>query len=352
MESGTKSKLTEVERGRLAEAAFGIGTVVLRTRELTGGFFNAAYELALADGREAILKIAPPYTAEMLSYERNIMRAEVEALRFIKAAGVAPVPEVYAYDDSRTVIPYEYFFMEKVKGRPYNEAREEMTIGERMEIERELGRYNRQINEVRGERFGLFLNTPAKAPGTWRETFSGLIGNVLNDARRLGASLPIDRKTLDQGIAKLLPVLDEVTEPRLVHWDLWNGNIFVDNGKITALIDWERALWGDPLMEYYFRPFENSEAFGSGYGVVFDSPGAQARKELYDLYFNLISVIEYYSRKYDNSEHLNWANTNLLEGWERVALFASCRPWLVGSLDRSPMEMLCKQTLSSFLYYG
>ncbi|BCG59052.1 phosphotransferase family protein [Paenibacillus sp. URB8-2] len=320
MHSETKSKLTEEERGRLAEAAFGIGTVVLRTRELTGGFFNTAYELVLAGGREAILKVAPPDTAEMLSFERNIMRAEVEALRFIKAAGVAPVPEVYAYDDSRTVIPYEYFFMEKVKGRPYNEVREEMTDGERAEIERELGRYNRQINEVRGERFGLYNHATAIAKGTWRETFAGLIGDVLDDAGRLDAPLPIDRAELEQGIDRLLPALDEVTEPKLVHWDLWDGNIFVADGKITSLIDWERALWGDPLMEHYFRSFIDSQGYRKGYDTsVFGTPGVQARKELYDLYFNLISVIEYYSRKYDNSGHLNWAHTNLLEGWERVA---------------------------------
>ncbi|MDT3425561.1 aminoglycoside phosphotransferase (APT) family kinase protein [Paenibacillus forsythiae] len=317
MESSTKSKLTEEERSRLAEAAFGKGTAVLRTAELTGGFFNAAYELVLEGGREAILKIAPSDKVEMLSYERNIMRTEVEALQFVNAAGVAPVPEVYAHDDSRSLIPYEYFFMEKVKGRPYNEVREELAADERAAIERELGRYNRQINEVRGGRFGLFLHPPGKAPGTWREAFSGLIGDVLDDASRLGVSLPIGRKMLEQGIARLLPALDEVTEPRLVHWDLWNGNIFVDNGHITSLIDWERALWGDPLMEYYFRPFESSEAFREGYGTVFDSPGAQARKELYDLYYNLIAVIEYDFRGYNSSEHWNGVNSNLLEGWDR-----------------------------------
>ncbi|NGM83228.1 aminoglycoside phosphotransferase family protein [Paenibacillus sp. 7124] len=319
MEVGTKSKLTEEEQGRLAQAAFGDGTVILSTRELTGGFFNTAYELALADGREAILKIAPSDTAEMLSYERNIMRAEVEALRLVKAAGIAPVPEVYAYDDSRTVTPYEYFFMEKVKGRPYNEVREEMTAGERAEIERELGRYNRRINEVRGERFGLFNQAPAKAKGTWRETFAGLIGDVLDDAVRLGASLPIDRIEVEQGIDTLLPALDEMTEPRLVHWDLWDGNIFVADGQITSLIDWERALWGDPLMEHYFRSFIDSEGFREGYDTsIFVTPGVQARKELYDLYFNLIAVIEYYSRKYDNSGYLDWATGQLLEGWQRV----------------------------------
>ena len=67
-----------------------------------------------------------------------------------------------------------------------------------------------------------------------------------------------------------LDVLDEVSEPALVHWDLWAGNVFVKDGKITGITDFERALWGDPLMEHYFRMItepKRPEAFLRGYGL-------------------------------------------------------------------------------------
>jgi aminoglycoside phosphotransferase (APT) family kinase protein len=38
----------------------------------------------------------------------------------------------------------------------------------------------------------------------------------------------------------------EVTEPKLVHLDYWGGNILCEQGKITGVVDWEEASYGDP----------------------------------------------------------------------------------------------------------
>ncbi|WP_239711587.1 aminoglycoside phosphotransferase family protein [Paenibacillus sp. 19GGS1-52] len=317
MESLTKSKITVEQQDHMVSTAFGSQVTIVQRMELTGGYFNAAYDLQLSNGRGVILKIAPAAEIEILSYEHNIMLAEVEALKLIKAKGIVPVPQVIGYDTSRTIIPCDYFFMEKIIGQPYNEIKDELTVEERAAIESELGRYNRIINEIRGERFGLFSVAPQAAASSWRDTFMYMFTSLLEDARRLGAEMPITVETIEASVATISHVLDEVTEPRLIHWDLWDGNVFVRDGRIVALIDWERALWGDPLMEYYFRYIENSEHFCRGYGRNFDSPNESARKNLYDLYIDLIYFIECYSRKYDSVGHLQWAHDNLLEGWER-----------------------------------
>jgi hypothetical protein len=49
-------------------------------KELTEGLFNVAYEVLLPE-KAVILKIAPPQDVKVMSYEHNIMKAEVEALR-------------------------------------------------------------------------------------------------------------------------------------------------------------------------------------------------------------------------------------------------------------------------------
>lgn len=290
---------------------------ILHHKELTGGYFNAAYSLLLSDGREAVLKVAPLDTAEILTCEHNNMAAEVAVMRLIKARGTVPVPRIYTYDNSRTLIPSEYFVMDKISGDPYNEVKERLSPQTRSRIESELGRYNRFINEIRGSHFGLFPAPRSASGDSWRDTFSGLVNGLLEDARRLGAELPVPAELISAEIAKLLPALDAVTEPRLVHRALWNGNVFVRSGRIVGLIDWERALWGDPLMEYYFRYSEDATHFFRGYGGSLDSPNMAARIKLYDLYTDLIYFIEGYSRKYDSSSHLEWARSNLLEGWNR-----------------------------------
>ena len=64
------------------------------------------------------------------------------------------------------------------------------------------------------------------------------------------------------------PALDEITEPRLVYWDLWDGNVMVDTTthELTGMLDLERALWGDPLMESQFSPHVDSPALLAAYG--------------------------------------------------------------------------------------
>jgi aminoglycoside phosphotransferase (APT) family kinase protein len=316
MESFTKVKLDDRQLGMLVLSAFAADLTIVSSTELTGGFFNTAYDLLLSDGRSVILKVAPSEETQTLSYEKDIMRAEVEAMRLVAAGGKVPVPAVYSFDESRSLIPCPYFFMEKVEGQPYSEVKESYSAGQRAGVEAELGRYQRLINEITGPGFGLFGQDTVGAPASWRDTFTAIISNLLTDARNLDAVLPAPEEEIRQELEHYLPALDEVTEPRLIHWDLWNGNLFVKDGVIVSIIDWERALWGDVLMEYYFRHFENSQAFIQAYGQTFDSPNELLRKKLYDFYLDLILVIECYSRQYKDDNHVRWGAENLAESWK------------------------------------
>jgi 5-methylthioribose kinase len=116
MESVIKAKLNDEQLDLLVKSAFGAETVIIQQAELTAGWFNTGYDLELNDGRSVILKVAPSAEAETLSCEKDIMRTEVEALRLIRATGLVPVPEVFSYDLSLKLIPYSYFFMEKIAG--------------------------------------------------------------------------------------------------------------------------------------------------------------------------------------------------------------------------------------------
>lgn len=316
MDSFTKVKLNDGQLKLLVSAAFGENIAVTSGTELTGGYFNTAYDLKLSDGRSVILKIAPAAETEMLSYEKDIMRAEVEALELAGAIGGIPVPAVYSYDESLQLITSPYFFMEKIEGKPYSEVKNSLSPEDRYSIERQLGRYQRLINEIKGSGFGLFGQIHEETDRTWRETFTELMNRLLADAAWLGVALPASEAEIKRELERYYPALDEVTEPRLIHWDLWNGNVFVKDGKVVSIIDWERALWGDVLLEYYFRHFENSQAFYEGYGATFDSPNERLRKKLYDLYLDLILVIECYSRQYKDENHVRWTGDNLAESWK------------------------------------
>ena len=70
--------------------------------------------------------------------------------------------------------------------------------------------------------------------------------------------------------------------------DVWAENILVDeNNFVTGLIDWDRALWGDPEIEYAVLDYcgISEPAFWEGYGITRDlSLEARIRQVFYLLY--------------------------------------------------------------------
>ncbi|MCR2806016.1 phosphotransferase family protein [Paenibacillus soyae] len=314
MQNAAKSKLESHEIERIILHAF--GKRPQETKELTDGWANSAYSILMSDGTAAVLKVAPIHGTKMMRYERSMMRTEVEVLRLLDKGGAVPVPNVLAYDDACTLVPSEYFIMEQLHGVPYNKIKESLSTSEKDAIESELGAYNRLINENRGTRFGYYAQEDSWKT-TWAEAFQQMIMGVLADGKDAEIELPGGYSAIEAEIIRHADALSEVEQPSLVHWDLWEGNVFVDNGKISGLIDFERALWGDPLMEHFFSHFNRSGSFAEGYGRKVATIHERRRRALYDLYLDLILWIECTYRQYENKDHWNWARENMARGWER-----------------------------------
>lgn len=314
MDSGIKWKLTDSELSAITERAFGLTASAVK--ELTDGWANSAYDVTLEDGRSFIVKAAPLSNTKMMTYEQGLMNTEVEVLRLVRQDGFVPVPLVYVHDASESLVNCEYFIMEKLEGDPYAKVKNSLTEEQRARIEFQLGVYNRRINEIRGERFGIYAAS-GEAGRSWKDTFHRMLLSVLSDGESAGVQLPAEYETIRHEISLRLDSLEEITEPRLVHWDLWDGNVFVKDGTITGIIDFERTLWGDPLLEMYFSHFNNSKPFLEGYGIEELTPAQRSRRALYDLYLDLILYIECPYRLYTDNNHIQWARENAEQGWAR-----------------------------------
>ncbi|MDN4070100.1 aminoglycoside phosphotransferase family protein [Paenibacillus vini] len=317
MENMIKRQLTRDELAALIARAFGEQVEITEVHELKDGWFNSAYDLTLNDGSRAVLKVAPHAGAGMMRYERNVMKTEVEVLRLLRGTGNIPVPEVYYYEVEEG--GNECFLMEYLHGTPYNKIKEQLLPEERGQIEEELGRLSRYINEIQSDRFGYFALEEQQG-SDWLTVFSDMVSGLLADAKDKDIELPASEEQIKSAIALRKSSLEEVTVPRLVHWDLWDGNVFVDSGRITGIIDCERALWGDPLMEYYFRTLAGDHsAFLKGYGKEAFTNLEKERLELYDLYLALILHIECTYRQYSDENHRRWASEHLQQCWESIA---------------------------------
>jgi aminoglycoside phosphotransferase (APT) family kinase protein len=316
MESQTKNKKTRAELQAMVQRAFPGLTLAAAedaVTELKEGWFNVAYDLRLSDGRNVILKIAPPHSADVMTYEHGIMTTEVNAMRLVAAHPGIPVPHIYAFDTTLDLCDAPYFFMEKLKGVNYEHIRQTITPAEKAQIEREIGQIIHAVNTFEGSYFGYEGNPDLRA-STWPEAFLKICDVLLADGQRKHAELPVPYETVQSLMHAHAAALAEVSQPRLVHWDAWDSNFFVAEGHISGILDFERAIWGDPLMEAQFRAL----AFGGiteslrAYGKTTFIPAEDVRNHLYTLYLALVMKIECYYRNYDTDDVANFSAAMLV----------------------------------------
>jgi aminoglycoside phosphotransferase (APT) family kinase protein len=308
VDSKTKNPKSRAQVDALVRRAFaglGLASHASAVRELKDGWFNAAYEVTLADDRQVILKIAPRPGAEVMRYERDLMATEVATMRLVHANPAVPVPAVLYHDESATLCDSAWFFMEKVPGDNLDHVRASLTPVEVEGIDRHLGAILRELHAFRGEWFGYPGNAALRAPA-WRPAFLAIIESVLEDAARKSVRFDRPAHEIRAFVDAHAPSLDEVREPRLVHWDAWDSNVFVARGRVCGLIDFERALWADPLMEAPFRALSWTGVTDAmrGYGKTTFSDGEQQRCWLYTLHLGLVMQTECAYRVYPNDDIL------------------------------------------------
>ncbi|WP_165986028.1 phosphotransferase family protein [Streptomyces sp. YIM 98790] len=324
MESRTKRHLTADQLDALLREATGVGCRL--EAELTGGWYNAAYRVVLDDGRPAVVKIAPPSEVPVLRYERGIMATEAMVYRRAGAHGGIPGPDVLLEGPGFVV-------MSLLPGVPWDKAADGLAPETESALRRELGRVVARLHTMESPdgRFGYPAPEAGLSAPDWRTAFSLMVEALLDDAERwdsrLGAAPEEIRELVDAGGY----ALKEVTEPRLIHFDLWPGNIFIDpdEPRITGLIDHERAFWGDPVAELISLAFggdidEDSDVVAgyreAGGELKFDR-AYHHRMALYRMYLGLILVVECSPRGYQG-EHKEFTDRYLAEG------IAECRTFL------------------------
>lgn len=309
--------LNETQLKEIVTFVFGENTGDFVATELKDGFFNSAYAITLEQGKRYVLKLAPLHNSGFMRYERNMMQTEVEVLRLLREKTDVPVPQVYTYETACPVYDGSFFVMDFIEGDSYYKVKDALPEVERESIEHQLGVFTAQINRLRGQRFGYYALEEMQGD-SWSQVFLSMIDSLMIDASHKDVELPAPTDEITAACKRFISSLAEVKIPSLVHWDLWEGNIFVKDGQIVGIIDTERALWGDPLMEYYFRSFIDSPAHMKGYGREEFTKSESQRILMYDLYLALIMHIECTYRGYTNQGHINMAKGLLQHTWDSV----------------------------------
>ncbi len=321
MESVTKTKLSMEKIIRMVKKAFGNHAELKAAKELTDGLFNTAYSIHLKDGQSFVLKVSPTTNIQVMRYEKNIMETEVFALDRISLIREVPVPKVLFYDKSRDIIDGEYFFMEFINGIPLNKVRQMLSDEKHQAVSKELGKIAKKVSGIKGEYFGSIAEEN-KRFSKWSDAFLSMINDLMEDAQEAGVSLPYESHKVLSMIYACKDVLNDVKEPSLIHKDLWEGNVFInpETAEITGIIDFERAIFADELLEVVCGFLLENESFLNIYrGNVLLNESEKIRCTLYKVYLFLIMIIECTYRKFEGESHEAWARERLVEALEELS---------------------------------
>lgn len=314
-QSSLYRELTGEELDRICMAHLGPGEME-PPRLLEGGYFNTTYLLTQKEpARRLVLRAGPVNTHLLLPFEHRLMQSEQEVYRLFHEHGI-PTSHVVACDTSRRLLDRDYMLVDFIESVPLSDP--SIADGEREPLYEETGRYAARIHNIPGEGFGRVADVAAgNGCSSWLDWLLGELRELETACLEHKVLSPETLRRLRAVFEERSALFEGIKQPKLVHADLWEGNILVSRGgqgsRVAAIIDADRALFGDPDFDLSC-PWITHEAYFRGMGtgrLPVDGP----RREKMDAYQLLVAAIDCYVWliEYNNPEYHKTNQQKVLE---------------------------------------
>jgi len=260
-------------RAYLDTARPGLVRGPLEGRVVTGGKSNLTY--VVGDGTGEWVVRRPPL-GHVLATAHDMAR-EYRVMTALRDTAV-PVPRTHVLCEDHDVLGASFYVMEYVEGTPFRTRDEiaplgpEAVRGVAESLVATLGALHAVVPEEVGlAGFGRPAGFLERQVRRWRT--------------QLDASRSRDIPGIEELHARLAATLPEQSAPAIVHGDYRLDNALVTpDGRIRAVLDWEMATLGDPLVDlglmlvYQLQPVSGRAAPATA------APGFPAPEELVRMY--------------------------------------------------------------------
>ncbi len=203
----------------------------------------SAIEAESTDGQRTTL-VLRQYGPANVKSDPHAAETEYRLLQLLSAAG-QPVPRPYLADESGAILPGPFLLQELIEGAP-------------VEDPADLTDFTGQLATALA---GVHDCGLARAE-------VGFLADVRDHfARKLGTRPANPDSYLSE--TKVRAALEAawppapVNQPVVLHGDFWPGNVLWRDGRLAGIIDWEDALFGDPLADLAITRLEISWFFGT-----------------------------------------------------------------------------------------
>ena len=214
----------------------------LLIKQFPSGYSNLTYFLK-SSSKEFVLR-RPPFGAKSLQGGHDMFR-EYNVLKNLKSQ-FSKVPDVYLYCDNSEIIGAPFYLMERVEGyiiRPNLQQKHAPGKEVIQNISKSLVSSLVELHNVNIEQVNL--NELGKIKGYVKRQVEGWI-------KRYNHSKTDAIKNMDFIASWLNENKPIEVEGSIVHNDFKYDNLVLDkndHSKIIAILDWEMATIGDPLMD-------------------------------------------------------------------------------------------------------
>ena len=226
--------MTDAEAHRFIASHFGAAATDVRF--LGAGDWSRAYSIAL-DGREAVIRFG--------DHVEDFRKDQAMARH---SSATLPVPAVI---EIGTTGDGFFAVSERASGELLDSLDE---AGMRATLPGLLTAMDtlRHIDATGTAGYGIWAPDGTGPAASWAQA---LLGVNRETARVPGwraalAASPVGMRTFDLAYARLRELAEDLPDERhIVHGDLLNRNVLVRGSRITAVIDWGNALYGDWLYD-------------------------------------------------------------------------------------------------------
>lgn len=208
----------------------------------TSGTDNAMWRVGLEREPDVVVRLPRrPGAAAGVSQEL----AALKEIAHSRAASMVNTPTVRHVGEPHEFFPYQWSVLEWIDGEDAWTLRDQLGDSELKALASDLGSVVRAIGEISG------LDVRPRMAGSRGGPLEPLLNRLsgwLDDPAWDAANL-VDVAAVKRLIAESLEVADEPITKSFVHGDLIPGNLLLNNGALTAIIDWGGVGIGDTAQD-------------------------------------------------------------------------------------------------------
>lgn len=282
---------TEISRKDLLaiiQQTFGYSLAIESFRPLSGGDFNTTYKVDLnAPPGSVILRAAPPPDKHhsLFSFELSLMEREREIISRVRDAGVR-APRVFNWTGPENILGRSIMISEFVAGESLSSQR--LTKQQKNTLRQELKAEILKIRSIKNSQFG-WAGQNDKRFDQWYLFLLSLLSEIAqrNQENKIIPEWCVN--LLESAVTDNQEIFEECQTPTLLHNDFHARNILIDDAfTLSAIIDFDRAIFGDPEFEMGTSPLVNNILRSESTAV--SSPSVMFRRRVYNLIWDMIDA--------------------------------------------------------------